>query len=203
MRISFSFYLLLFTTSFMSCNTYHGLNEKFNNNKIRWVEESTPSHNTYIKTGKLFIESKKVKAERSSIGSESTYYLNKLPNKYSIKTSFKYLKGDSLKQAAGILLESSTLVYEFQFRASGTIEITEYDYNEKEYSYYNTNHFTPIHQGFNTIEILVDNYDFQVIANGVNVSGGKFKSRKCWEDIRLFSSKQSACAFDYLQIKKD
>jgi len=179
------------------------LHEPFDRNTRGWIEESSDYHSLSIDSGYYLIESRDTASStyRTSTGSLDKSYLLALPDRYEIESKLKLKKYDLNDVHFGLLLKSASLEYSFNIYKSGLVEVLVYNYNSKiEYILLSD---TSDYQFENElkIKIVVDNTDFRFFIEDYEIGRSKFNV-KSWQDLRLFTSKQSQIAVDYLKINK-
>ena len=178
------------------------LNETFDSNTRGWVEEISEHHDLYIENGKYYIESKDTSSLtfRTSTGSLDRSYLFGLPNKYEIETKLQ-LKNNELDDVHyGLILKGAAYEYSFNLYKSGIIKVLQYDYNSEMESTLLSD--TSAHKIENEIKlkIIVDGTDFILFVDDYEIGRSKFNV-KCWQGLRVFTSKQSQIVVDYITIK--
>jgi hypothetical protein len=181
------------------------LDENFDENTLGWPEEITDAHQVFIENGQYNIISIDTARYRSSVYSLKNDYLLNLPEEYEITTSID-LKKRSLKERDitnfGILLNSSSLEYEFTVYWHGLITATEYgintDVRKTIFKKQNKEIKSPT-----KIEIRIKGRDFKLFVNDHFEGNGKFRSKtRHWENLRLYTTTGSSVAIDYLKISK-
>lgn len=179
------------------------LNETFDENIRGWIEESSEYHSLYIDSGNYYIESKDTSTStyRTSSGSLDKSYLLALPDNYEIEAKF-LLKNNDLNDAFyGLLLNGAMYEYSFNFYKSGIVEVLEYNYNsEIEYILISDTSDYEIENDIK-VRISIDSTDFRLFVEDYEIGLSEF-SVKSWQDLRLFTSKQSKIAVDYITIKE-
>jgi len=181
------------------------LDENFNENKLGWPEEITEAHEVFIEKGYYNINSMDTARYRSSVYSLNPDYLLNLPEEYIISTSIDLKKRSHKTRDItnfGILLNSSSLEYEFTVYWHGLIMATEYgtntDVRKTIFEKQNKEVESPTR-----IEIRIKGRDFKVFVNDHFQGGGKFRSKtRHWENLRLYTTTGSSVAIDYLRISK-
>lgn len=181
------------------------LDENFDENKLGWPEEFTEAHEVYIEDGYYHINSIDTSRYRSSIYSLQDEYLLNLPNEYVISTSIDLKKRSNKKRDItnfGILLNSSSLEYEFSIYWHGLVMATEHSINtdtwDTIFEKQNEEISSPI-----KIEVKIKGRDFKLYVNDNLEGSGKFRSQtKNWENLRLYTTTGSKVAIDYLKISK-
>ncbi len=189
----------------ISCNNEkkYILHENFDYNKLGWVEETTEYHQVRFDSGHYFLSSIDSSAStfKSSTGSLDKSYLLGLPNSYEISTKLNLTNNKHDDANYGILLYGASVQYSFIIYKSGKIEVTEYDYNsEKEYILLTANSELTIDSSV-TCRIIIDDYTFKFFIDDFEIGESKFKV-KSWQELRLFTSKESTIKIDYLTIKE-
>ncbi|MNK78546.1 hypothetical protein D3C87_981810 [compost metagenome] len=102
----------------------------------------------------------------------------------------------------GILLNSSSLEYEFTVYWHGLIMVTEYGINTDVRKTIFKKDTKEIDSPTN-IEIRIKGRDFKLFVNDYFQGSGKFKNKtKYWENLRLYTTTGSSVAIDYLRISK-
>lgn len=179
------------------------LDETFDKNTRGWIEETSEYHSLYIDSGKYYIESRDTSSAtaRTSSGSLDKSYLFTLPDKYEIEVKFRLMNHDLNDAYYGLILDGASSEYSFNFYESGIVEVLEYNYNSKiaymlfadtsDYKFENEIH----------VKISVDSTDFRLFVEDYEIGYSEFRV-KSWQDLRLFTSKQSKIAVDYLTIKE-
>lgn len=196
-------FALLIVVIISSCNEQNQfiLNETFDDNSLGWVEETTNYHDVKIDSGFCFLASLDTASTTyySSIGSLDKSYLYSLPNSFKISTKIKLLENDLDDAHYGVFLYGASLKYSFTVYKSGKVEVTEYDYNSEIERNLITadSQFEIENEVVLNIEIenknlyfSIDDYEFG--ETEVKVLG--------WQELRLFTSKQSKISIDYLTI---
>lgn len=179
------------------------LDENFNENKLGWPEEFTEAHKVFIENGYYNINSIDTTRYRSSAYSLKNQYLLDLPEEYVISTSFDLKKRSNKERDItnfGILLNSSSLEYEFTVYWHGLTMATEYgintDVRKTIVEKYNKEIDSPT-----KIEIRIKGRDFKFFVNNNLQGSGRFRSKtKHWENLRLYTTTGSSVAIDYLRI---
>lgn len=181
------------------------LNEKFDENKLGWPEEFTASHQVFMHNGYYNIISIDTSKYRSSTYSWEDGYLINLPEEYVISTSIDLKKRSNKERDItnfGILLNSSSLEYEFSVYWHGLVMVTELDNNTEERKTLFENHNKEIVSPIQ-LEIKIKNQDFELFINGQLEGSGRFKNRTTfWQNLRLYTTAGSSVAIDYLKISK-
>ena len=192
--------IVLFLSSCKEQNQFI-LNENFDSNSLGWVEETTGYHDVKIDSGFCFLASLDTASTTyySSIGSLDKSYLYSLPNSFKISTKIKLLENNLEDAYFGVFLYGASLKYSFLVYKSGKVDVTEYDYNSEIERNLITgdSQFEIKNEVVLNIEMenkklyfSIDDYEFG--ETEVKVHG--------WQEIRLFTSKQSKISIDYLKI---
>ena len=188
-----------------SCTKGDGfiLNEDFDKNTRGWIEEMSDYHNLYLDSGFYFIESRDTSSNtfRTSAGSLDKSFLFALPDKFEIQSNIKLVSHDLSDAFYGLLFNGATYDYSFNFYKSGIVEVLEYDYNSKVQYILFTDTSDYKFDDEIDIKISIDSSSFKLFIEDYEVGHSKF-SVKGWQDLRLFTSKQSKIAVDYLTIKE-
>lgn len=178
------------------------LNETFDKNTRGWIEETSDYHSLYIDSGYYYIESRDTSSKtfRTSSGSLDKSYLFALPDKFEIESKFRLMNHDLNDAYYGFLLNGASYGYSFNFYESGIVEVLEYNYNSKieHVLFADTSDYK-----FDTdilVKISVDSTAFKLFVEDYEIGQSEF-SVKGWQDLRLFTSKQSKIAVDYITIK--
>ncbi len=212
MRIFFSCYkLLLVAPLFMltQCKSSNEnkfiLDENFDENRLGWPEESTSSHQLNIKNGYYNVASIDTSRYRSSMFSLVDYYTRNLPNNYSIKTSFNLVQRSEKESDItnfGLMLNSSSLEYEFSVYWHGTVKVTEYDSNTDSTRTIFTKQLDEI-QYPTRLELKISERKFELFVDGKLTGSGRFKTQtRSWMNMRLYTTTSSKVLIDYLRIMK-
>lgn len=205
-RLIFKSSITLFIiTTLFSCNKEEEyiLNENFDENRLGWVEESTDFHQAKFDSGYYYLSSIDTSEQTnlSSTGSLDKSYLFNLPDTYEISTKIKLINSKHEDVNYGIFLYGASVQYSFIIYNSGKIEVTEYDYNlEKEFILLSANSELTIESGI-TCRIQINGLTFKLFIDDYEIGESDFKV-KSWQELRLFTSKESTIAIDYLTIKE-
>ena len=178
------------------------LNEPFDRNTRGWIVETSDYHSLNIDSGYYYIESRDTSSGtfRTSSGSLDKSYLYALPDKYEIESNFRQINHDLNDAHYGLLLNGATYEYSFNFYESGIVEVLEYNYNSKiEYRLFADTSDYKFESDLH-IKISVDSTVFKLFVEDYEIGQSEFNV-KGWQDLRLFTSKQSKIAVDYLTIK--
>lgn len=204
-HLSLPFIALLISLSIYSCSQGDKfiLNETFDKNTRGWNEETSDYHSLYLDSGCYFIESRDTSSNtfRTSAGSLDKSFLFALPDKFEIESNIKLVSYDLNDAFYGLLFNGATYDYSFNFYKSGIVEVLEYDYNSKVQYILFTDTSDYKFDNEIDIKISVDSSSFKLFIEDYEVGHSKF-SVKGWQDLRLFTSKQSKIAVDYLTIKE-
>lgn len=202
-------YCMILLLQLSACNqkedSKYIFDENFEANLIGWPEESTSSHETEIRDGYYFINSKSDDTTKfqSSVSPSRTSFLFNLPKHYEITTFIHRLDGNESTEY-GITLTSPSLSYRFALTDSGTISVSEYDYNTElentiiDGRFYRSNQIGSAGVKF-TIRMAERN--LRLYLNDKFIGEAKVKAKQ-WDDIRIFTSTHSAIKVDYLRIQK-
>jgi hypothetical protein len=179
------------------------LNEEFFDNSLGWVEENTSSHNVDISDGKYFIASLDTSDAtfRSSAGSLDKSYLLGLPYSYEITSEMEFKSTDLKYAYFGIHMYSSSIQYIFSLYNDKELIIEEIDYNLDTTvvlvdEFFSGNIDEPI-----KFKIDIEGNDFQFYLNNEKMGVGLLKCQS-WQDLRLYTSKQSKITVNNLKIKE-
>jgi hypothetical protein len=179
------------------------LDEEFNNNSLGWVEEKTTFHNVDIAKGEYFIASldSSEKTLRSSSGSLDKSYLLGLPYSYEITSEMEFLGTDLEFAYFGFHLYSATVDYIFCLYNDKELIIREHDYNLDTSTTIVQGNYDGIMDESITFKLEVEGNDFQFYLNDQKMGGGNYKCQS-WNDLRLYTSKQSKISIKNLKIKE-
>lgn len=197
-------FFVLITSSCQSIDMSNDviLDESFNDNGMGWVEENTSSHYLEIVDGYYRIRSKDTTSQRTSSGSLAGKYLLDLPQKYYIESSMKLIESENDETHYGIILLSASLEYNFSIYSSGWVLFTEYDYNLDSVQTIGSKYLELDPDDFSKIKIDIDQRKFKLKVDDIEVGSGEFKTGTSnWHDLRLYTSKSSSTAVDYLRMK--
>ncbi|MDP3928493.1 MAG: hypothetical protein Q8R57_05685 [Bacteroidota bacterium] len=179
------------------------LYEEFETNEIGWIEEQTDFHFLEIKNGEYYIHSKDTSSARSSSGSKADWYLYGLPKQYEIKTSIKTSDISKEKTHFGLILYSPTIEYLFIIYTNGDLIVSEYDYNSEKYKNLLAKNLEISLSDPIELSIIINDMEFIMKINDKKIGNGTFKTKtSSWNDLRLFTSSESAILVDYLKIKR-
>lgn len=191
----------------LSCKneTEYILNENFNNNNtMGWIEEYSDFHSLNIDSGFYYIHSKDT-SEKTSLTSTTCLqntHLIALPEEYEIETRIKLIESDLNNVTYGIILLGATLDYSINLHMSGKVEVLEYNYNtrvERELISSTSNY--SMDENAISIKLAISNTSFILFVNNYKVGQSDFKVES-WQDLRLFTSRQSKIAVDFLRIQQ-
>jgi hypothetical protein len=189
---------------FFSCNVENKyiLKEDFNYNKHGWIEESTEFHQVKIESGYYYLSSIDTSGSTySSTGSLDKSYLIGLPNVYELNTKIKLIDNKHDDVNYGVFLYGASVKYSFIIHNTGKIEVLEYDYNsEKERVLLAANSELAIEDDV-TCSILINNYLFKLFIDDYEIGVSEFRV-KGWQELRLFTSRESTIAIDYINIRE-
>lgn len=181
------------------------LDENFNENQLGWPEEITEAHEVIIENGYYKINSIDTNRYRSSVYSLKDDYLLNLPEEYVITTLIDLKKRSNKERDItnfGILLNSSSLEYEFTVYWHGLIMATEYGINTDVRKTIFEKHNKEIDSP-TKIEIRIKGRNFKMFVNDQEAGGGKFRCKtRHWENLRLYTTTGSFVEVDYLRISK-
>jgi hypothetical protein len=168
-----------------------------------WIEESSNSHSLKIASGFYYIHSKDTtdNINRTSTSSLENSYLIALPEEYEIETKIKLIESNLEDVSYGIILCGATLEYSINLQMSGKIEVLEYDHNsglERKIISSRSNFYMA--ENAISIKLAINKDKFILLVNNYVIGSSKFNV-KSWQDLRLFTSKQSKIAVDFLRIQ--
>ena len=187
-----------------SCNNNNNfiLNENFDFNKLAWVEESSLFHCIKIDSGYYYISNRDSSTLTSftSVTSLDKSYLYSLPNSFEICTKIKLINNKHEVVSFGIILYGASLRYSFNIINSGKILVYEYDYNSTDEEL-----LLSVDSEFSIdkeviCKIIIKNFKFKFFIDDYEVGESRFNV-KTLQELRLFTSKESTIAVDYLTIK--
>ncbi len=198
-------FYFIFVVTLLSCKTKEPpiLNENFDNNTMGWIEESSDFHSLKIDSGFYYIHSKDTtdKTYRTSTASLQNSYLIALPEEYEIETRVKLIESNLEDVSYGIILRGATLEYSIDLHMSGKVEVVEYDYNsglERKLISSSSNY--SMDENAISIKLAINKESFILLVNNYVIGNSEFNV-KSWQDLRIFTSKQSKIAVDFLRIQ--
>lgn len=207
-KLTFPFILIIPLFFLCQCSNNESkfiLNENFDENKLGWPEEETSSHHLYIKNGNYYLKSIDTARYRSSVYSLEDQYMRNLPDEYVIKTSIDLInrsRKDRDITNFGLLLNSSSLEYEFSIYWHGLVKVTEYNNNTDSTITIFENQLTKM-QSTILIDLKINKTRFELFINGKSIGSGKLKTQsQFWQNIRLYTTTGSTIVIDYLKIVK-
>jgi hypothetical protein len=197
--------ILLIIFSLYSCNKKNNfiLNENFDSNKLAWVEESSSFHCVKIDSGYYYISNcdTSTLTEFTSTTSLDKSYLYNLPKSFEICTKIKLMYYKHKATCFGILLNGASLQYAFNINKLGAIQVREYDYNSNkdELLLSRDSEYEIDHEVI--CKILINDGKFTLYMDDYKIGESRFNVNAL-QELRLFTSKESKIAVDYLTIKK-
>lgn len=196
----------IFAISFFSCiqETDLILYEGFDTNTRGWIEETSDFHSLKIDSGYYYIQSKDT-SENTFLTSTTCLlktHLMWLPNNYEIETRIKLIDSASDDVTCGVMLLGASIQYTISLKKNGEIEVLEYDYNSRiERTLISSTSNYDMDKNAITIKVAIDNKSFILLVNNY-IIGGSDLNVQSWQDLRLFTSKQSKIAVDHLIIRE-
>jgi len=177
-----------------------GLIDDFDRNKIGWIEERTIFHDLFIQDGKYIMENKD-----STSALSSTRYLDKswhvdLANSYSVSSSISITGNENDTLSCGLILECNSYIYELTFYESGNINITEYNYHNKETLHMNNLDSLNATNKFD-VTVNIDDWDFELVINQKSIGKGRFRC-KTWDRIVPFTGKFTKSEIEYFKLQE-
>ncbi len=190
----------------ISCETKEPpiLDEEFYDNTLGWIEENSNFHCLKIDSGFYYIQSKDTTDDtyRTSTASLENSYLIDLPKEYEIETRIKLIESNLKDVSYGIILRGATLEYSIELHMSGKVEVLEYDYNSglvRKLISASSNY--SMDENEISIKLAINRERFILLVNNYIIGESEFNVQS-WQDLRLFTSRQSKIAVDFLKIKQ-
>ena len=138
---------------------------------------------------------------RTSTASLQNSYLIALPEEYEIETRIKLIESNLKDVNYGIILRGATLEYSIELHMSGKVEVLEYDYNSglvRKLISSNSNY--SMDENAISIKLAINRERFILLVNNYIIGHSEFNVTS-WQDLRLYTSKQSKIAVDFLTIR--
>lgn len=201
----YNYITLLIIVSLYSCkkNDKFILNENFDSNKLAWIEESNLFHCLKIDSGYYYITNcdTGTSTDFSSTTSLDKSYLYNLPKSFEICTKIKLIYHKHKNASFGIILNGASLQYAFSIHRVGGIIVYEYDNNSNKENLLLSRDSEYEIDDEVICKILINDGKSTLYIDDYNIGESKF-SVNALQELRLFTSKESKIAVDYLTIKR-
>ncbi|WP_020527085.1 hypothetical protein [Flexithrix dorotheae] len=175
------------------------IDENFDNNELRWIEEETQYHSLELKNGKYHIHAKDTIRQTSSAPYNRTYLYN-LKENFSVTFKIDLLGRDiDSHSRAGIMLTCASMDYRIYITNKSEIVVSEELYADRKeiilLSKFTDNDITNSPQ---EIKVFISGYKGNIIYNKREIGEFELKS-KALDGIRIFTSPRTS--IDVYNIK--
>ncbi len=168
------------------------IDEDFDFNDLRWVEESTKYHNIELSDGKYHIEAKD-SIKQTSVAPFNKTYLYDLKESFSITINLDLLNRDtSILSRAGIMFTCASVDYRVFISNKSEVIVTEEILVEnRELIILSKPLNGDLSKTVQDITVDVNGYNADLQVNGKAMGEFKMKS-KAIEGVRIFTSAQTS-----------
>ncbi len=189
-----------------SCNSDLGnsvlIDENFETNELRWVEEDTKYHKLEISDGKYHVECKDSTARQTSTGPYNRTFLYDLKENFSVTFEIDLSGRDpDVRSRAGLLLTCPSLQYRIFISNNNEIIITEEIYSDKEEEILLSESLEEnIINSIQEITININGYQGVLLHKGNEIGEFTLKSKSI-DGVRFFTSALTGVDIYSLKVK--